>query len=60
MKPLAPAFLLAVAALPAAETRAEVVKAITPADDAKPHSAAVSDASAIEGRFGRVDGKTYR
>jgi uncharacterized protein len=42
------------AGLSAAETRTEVVKATTPADDAKPNSAAVPDVYAIEGKFERV------
>lgn len=38
----------------AAETRTEVVKATTPADDAKANSAAVPEVYAIEGKFERV------
>src|SRR6478735_1341853 len=45
----------AVAAVPfAAETRTEVVRATTPALDAKPNSDAVPDVYAIEGKFERV------
>lgn len=38
----------------AAETRTEVVKATTPADDAKANNPAVPDVYAIEGKFERV------
>ena len=48
------AFLLAVAALSAAESRTEIVKATTPADDAKGLDPAVPDVYATEGRFERV------
>jgi predicted DNA-binding protein with PD1-like motif len=56
MKPSARfvAALLLAHTLPAAETRTEVVKATTPADDAKPNSATVPDVYAIEGKFERV------
>jgi len=47
--------LLTVAGLShAQETRTEVIKATTPADDSKPNSDAVPDAYAISGRFERV------
>jgi predicted DNA-binding protein with PD1-like motif len=46
--------LLAPVALPAAETRTEVVKATTPADDAKGLNPAVPDVYAIDGKFERV------
>jgi predicted DNA-binding protein with PD1-like motif len=46
--------LVFVAAATAAETRTEVVRATTPALDAKPNSDAVPDVYAIEGRFERV------
>jgi predicted DNA-binding protein with PD1-like motif len=36
------------------ETRTEVVRTTTPAEDAKPNSTAVPDAYAIEGKFERV------
>jgi predicted DNA-binding protein with PD1-like motif len=48
------AFLLTAAGLGAAETRTEVVKATTPADDAKANNPAVPDVYAIEGKFDRV------
>jgi len=56
MKKLLPALilLLSTALLPAAETKIEVVKPTTPADDAKPNSRSVPDAYAIEGKFDRV------
>lgn len=46
--------LVAAAPLAAAETRTEVIRATTPADDAKPNSAAVPDVYAIDGKFERV------
>src|SRR5882672_1641066 len=52
LRPLA--CLFAATCLAAAETRTEVIKATTPADDAKPNSAAVPDVYAIEGKFERV------
>jgi predicted DNA-binding protein with PD1-like motif len=56
MKMFAPALagLFAAAALTAAETRTEVVRATTPAEDAKPLSAAVPAVYAVEGKFERV------
>lgn len=48
------AFLLAAAGLPAAETRTEIVKATTPADDAKGLNPAVPEVYALDGRFERV------
>jgi len=56
MKPLLPfvLFLLAVTSAPAVETRTEVLKPTTPADDAKPNSSAVPDVYAIDGKFERV------
>lgn len=47
-------FVLAAPVLPAAETRTEVVRATTPAEDAKPNSPAVPDVYAIDGKFDRV------
>jgi predicted DNA-binding protein with PD1-like motif len=47
-------FLLATAAAPAAETRTEVIKATTPADDAKGLDPAVPDVYALDGKFERV------
>ena len=46
--------LLATIVLPAAETRTEVVRATTPALDAKPLSPDVPDVYAVEGKFERV------
>ncbi|HUR59415.1 MAG TPA: DUF296 domain-containing protein, partial [Opitutaceae bacterium] len=40
--------------LPAAETRTEITKATTPADDSKPNSPSVPDVYAIDGKFERV------
>lgn len=56
MKPLLPLvlFLFAVTAADAVETRTEVLKPTTPADDAKPNSSAVPDVFAIDGKFERV------
>ena len=56
MKSLVIAFALftAVAPLPAAETKTEVVKPTTPAGDAKPNSSEVPDVYAVEGKFERV------
>jgi len=56
MKTLIPALilLLSTAALPAAETKIEVVRPTTPAEDAKPNSNTVPDAYAVEGKFDRV------
>lgn len=57
MKTLTAAFALLVLSLVsalAAETRTEVVRATTPADDAKPNSTAVPDVYAVEGKFERV------
>lgn len=48
------ALVLAAAALPAQQTRTEVVKATTPADDAKPNSDKVPDVYAISGQFQRI------
>ncbi len=48
------AFLALATVLHSAETRTEVVKPTTPADDAKPNSVAVPDVYAIEGKFDRV------
>ena len=47
-------FVAAVPLMCAAETRTEVVRATTPALDAKPNSDAVPDVYAIEGKFERV------
>ena len=46
--------LASASALSAAETRTEIVKATTPADDAKPLSPAVPDVYATEGKFERI------
>jgi predicted DNA-binding protein with PD1-like motif len=57
MKPLrrfACLLWLSAVTLSAAETRTEVVKATTPADDAKPNSPNVPDVYALEGKFDRV------
>lgn len=56
MKNLLACLVVLVAADPlaAAETRTEVIRATTPADDAKPNSAAVPDVYAIDGKFERV------
>ncbi len=48
------AFLFTIAALVAAETRTEVVRATTSAEDSKPNSADVPDVYAVEGKFERV------
>jgi uncharacterized protein len=48
------ASLIMAAAAHSQETRTEVTKATTPADDSKTNSAAVPDAYAISGRFERV------
>ncbi|HUR59771.1 MAG TPA: PPC domain-containing DNA-binding protein, partial [Opitutaceae bacterium] len=40
--------------LPAAETRTEITKATTPAEDSKPNSPSVPDVVAIDGKFERV------
>jgi predicted DNA-binding protein with PD1-like motif len=47
-------FIIATTFLPAAETKTEVVKPTTAADDAKANDAAVPDVYAIEGKFDRV------
>ena len=57
MKPILIALLAVVAfaaRLPAAETRTEITKATTPAEDAKPNSPAVPDVVAVDGKFERV------
>jgi uncharacterized protein len=48
------AVLLTAASLPAEQTRSEVVKPTTPADDAKPNSDKVPEVYAISGQFQRV------
>jgi uncharacterized protein len=47
-------FLAVVSTLDAAETRTELIRATTPALDAKPNSPAVPDVYAVEGKFERV------
>ena len=47
-------FLITAAALASAETRTELVRATTPAQDAKANSAEVPDVYALEGKFDRV------
>ena len=46
--------LVVAAVLAAQETRTEVTKATTPADDSKPNSDKVPDAYALSGNFSRV------
>src|SRR5262245_43094157 len=48
------AFLIMAAVANSQETRTEITKATTPADDSKTNSAAVPDVYAIGGRFERV------
>ena len=47
-------FLIALSLLSGAETRTEVVRVTTVAEDSKPNSSAVPDVYAIEGKFERV------
>lgn len=55
MKSTIPLLLFAVASVASArETRTEVAKATTPAEDSKPNSDHVPDVYAIEGKFERV------
>jgi predicted DNA-binding protein with PD1-like motif len=55
MKTLLPfLLLLAPLALPATETKQEIVNATTPAEDSKPNSPSVPDVYAIDGKFERV------
>jgi predicted DNA-binding protein with PD1-like motif len=47
-------FVILPAAMPAQQTRTEVVKPTTPADDAKPNSDKVPDVYAVAGQFDRI------